>query len=126
MLPTVAVRMAGGETQPENGNVADPVQGDKTDDAGRWWRAYQLAENDQVDEFQRLAAAGDDHARRQLASWLADCDRLDELRERAGTGGYHASRELAGYWPTMTGSTSCETVFLPAAATTPCVSWPGG
>jgi hypothetical protein len=72
MLPTVAVRMAGGESQPENENVADPFHGDKTDDAGRWWRAYQLAENDQVDELRRLAAAGDDHARRQLASWLSD------------------------------------------------------
>ena len=52
--------------------MADPVHGDKTDDAARWWRAYQLAENDQVDELRRLADAGDDHARRQLASWLSD------------------------------------------------------
>lgn len=52
--------------------MADPVHGDETDDAARWWRAYQLAENDQVDELRRLAAAGDDHARRQLASWLSD------------------------------------------------------
>ena len=57
---------------PENAKVADFVHGDKTDDAARWWRAYQLAENDQVDELRRLAAAGDDHARRQLASWLSD------------------------------------------------------
>lgn len=42
------------------------------DDQARWWRAYQLAEDDHVDELRRLAAAGDDHARRQLASWLAD------------------------------------------------------
>jgi len=52
--------------------MADPVHGDKTDDAGRWWRAYQLADSDQVDELRRLAAAGDDHARRQLAGWLSD------------------------------------------------------
>jgi hypothetical protein len=57
---------------PENEKVADLVHGDKTDDAARWWRAYQLAENDQVDELRRLAAAGDDHARRQLAGWLSE------------------------------------------------------
>jgi hypothetical protein len=52
--------------------VADPVHGDETDDAARWWQAYQLADDDQADELRRLAAAGDDHARRQLASWLSD------------------------------------------------------
>jgi Spy/CpxP family protein refolding chaperone len=72
MLPAVAVRMMGGETRPGNETVADPAHGDETDDAARWWRAYQLAENDQVDELRRLAGAGDDHARRQLASWLSD------------------------------------------------------
>jgi diadenosine tetraphosphatase ApaH/serine/threonine PP2A family protein phosphatase len=72
MLPAVAVRMVGVETLPEDEKVADPVHGGKTDDAARWWRAYQLAENDQVDELRRLAAAGDDHARRQLAGWLSD------------------------------------------------------
>jgi hypothetical protein len=41
-------------------------------DAARWWRAYQLAEHDQADELRSLAAAGDDHARRQLAGWLYD------------------------------------------------------
>jgi hypothetical protein len=41
-------------------------------DAAGWWRAYQLAEHDQADELRKLAAAGDDHARRQLASWLSD------------------------------------------------------
>jgi hypothetical protein len=52
--------------------VADPIRGGKTDDSARWWQAYQLADNDQADELRRLAAAGDDHARRQLASWLSD------------------------------------------------------
>jgi hypothetical protein len=46
--------------------------GNQASDAVRWWRAYQLAENDQDDELRKLAAAGDDHARRQLASWLSD------------------------------------------------------
>jgi hypothetical protein len=46
--------------------------GHAMDDQARWWHAYQLAENDQVGELRRLAAAGDDHARRQLASWLFD------------------------------------------------------
>jgi hypothetical protein len=54
-------------TAPENEKVADPVHVDQTDDAARWWRAYQLAENDQADELRRLAAAGDDHARRPAA-----------------------------------------------------------
>jgi len=46
--------------------------GEDTEDAARWWWAYQLAQNDQVDELRQLAAAGDEHARRQLASWLSD------------------------------------------------------
>jgi hypothetical protein len=46
--------------------------GEDTEDAARWWRAYQLAQNDQVDELRQLAAAGDQHAGRQLASWLSD------------------------------------------------------
>jgi hypothetical protein len=45
---------------------------DQASDAALWWRAYVLAENDQVDELRALAAAGDDHAGRQLASWLSD------------------------------------------------------
>jgi hypothetical protein len=73
--------MVAGETRPENEKVADPVHGDKTDDAARWWRAYQLAENDRADELRGLAAAGDDHARRQLASWLSDRAGLEEAIE---------------------------------------------
>jgi hypothetical protein len=52
--------------------VAELTDADKTDDAARWWRAYRLAENDQVDELRGLARAGDDHASRQLAGWLSD------------------------------------------------------
>ena len=70
--PQRSSRLKPSATATENEKVADPVHGDNTDDAARWWRAYQLAENDQVDELRRLAAAGDDHARRQLASWLSD------------------------------------------------------
>jgi hypothetical protein len=51
--------------------TAGPLS-DDTEDAARWWRAYVLAENDQVDELRALTAAGDVHARRQLASWLSD------------------------------------------------------
>jgi hypothetical protein len=46
--------------------------GDEATDAARWWRAYILADSDQVDELRKLAAAGDEHARRQLASWLSE------------------------------------------------------
>ena len=49
-----------------------PAPGHEASDAARWWRAYVLAENDQVDELRELAAAEDEHARRQLARWLSD------------------------------------------------------
>jgi hypothetical protein len=58
------------------------VDGDTTDDAARWWRPYQLAGNDQVDELRRLADAGDDDAELWLARWLADCDRTDQRQPR--------------------------------------------
>ena len=48
------------------------LPGEDAEDAARWWRAYQLAQDDRVDELRQLAAAGDQHARRQLASWLSD------------------------------------------------------
>jgi hypothetical protein len=51
------------------------------EDAARWWQAYLLAEGDQVDELGVRAAAGDDHARRQLAGWLADRARTEEAIE---------------------------------------------
>ena len=71
------------------------LAGEDAEDAARWWRAYQVAENEHVDELRKLADAGDEHARRQLASWLADCDRLDELRQRAENGDDHARQRLA-------------------------------
>jgi hypothetical protein len=90
-------------------------------DAERWWRAYQLAENDQAEELSERAEAGDEHARRQLASWLSDRARTEEaikvirpladggdqvaerflqvwlsrLRERAAAGDEHARGFLA-------------------------------
>lgn len=55
--------------------------GEDTQDAARWWQAYQLAENDQAGELGERAAAGDEHARRQLASWLSDRVRTEEAVE---------------------------------------------
>jgi hypothetical protein len=55
--------------------------GDTAEDAERWWRAYQLAENDQAGELRERAEAGDEQARRQLAGWLADRDRTGEAIE---------------------------------------------
>ena len=55
--------------------------GDTAEDAERWWRAYQLAENDQAGELRERADSGDEHARRQLASWLADRARTGEAIE---------------------------------------------
>jgi hypothetical protein len=52
--------------------VSSRSPSDEASDAARWWQAYVMAENDEVDELGELAAAGDDHARRQLASWLSD------------------------------------------------------
>src|SRR5262245_56526701 len=86
--------------------MTDPL-GDTAEDAERWWRAYQLAENDQAGELRERADAGDEHARRQLASWLADRGytgrglpdraRLDEavevIRPLADAGD-----EVAGLW----------------------------
>jgi hypothetical protein len=82
------------------------LPGEPAEDAQRWWRAYQLAGSDQVDELRRLAAAGDEHARRQLAGWLSDRaytggfpdrDRLDEaievIRPLADAGD-----DVAGLW----------------------------
>lgn len=51
------------------------------DDEARWWQAYQLAGHDQVDELAARAAAGDEHARRELASWLSDRARTPEAIE---------------------------------------------
>jgi hypothetical protein len=55
--------------------------GDAAEDAQRWWRAYQLAENDQAGELRERAEAGDEYARRQLASWLSDRARTAEAIE---------------------------------------------
>jgi len=54
---------------------------DTAEDAERWWRAYLLAGSDQAGELGERAAAGDEHARRQLASWLADRVRTEEAIE---------------------------------------------
>ena len=82
------------------------LPGEPAEDAQRWWRACQLAGSDRVDELRRLAAAGDEHARRQLAGWLSDRaytgsfpdrDRLDEaievIRPLADAGD-----DVAGLW----------------------------
>jgi len=52
--------------------------GEDAEDAVRWWQAYVLAENDQLDELRERATAGDEHAKRQLASWLSDRARTEE------------------------------------------------
>src|SRR5262245_22692119 len=46
--------------------------GDTAEDAGQWWQAYQLAENDQAEALRERADPGHQHHRRHLASWLAD------------------------------------------------------
>ena len=69
--------------------MTHPV-GDTDEDAKRWWRAYQLAEDDQAGELRERAEAGDEHARRQLASWLADrartAEAIDVIRPLADAG----------------------------------------
>ena len=69
------------------------------DDEAQWWQAYQLAGHDQVDELAARAAAGDEHARRELASWLSDRARTQEaievIRPLADDGDEVAERFLA-------------------------------
>jgi hypothetical protein len=55
--------------------------GDAAQDAERWWRAYQLAEEDRADELREHSDAGDEHARMQLASWLAERLKTEEAIE---------------------------------------------
>jgi hypothetical protein len=90
--------------------------------AARWWQAYSLAENGEVDELRQRAVGDDDHARRQLAYWmgergrpqeaialirpladarediaqlwLAECDQAGELCQRADAGDDDAQRQL--------------------------------
>jgi hypothetical protein len=74
-------------------------QGDTGEDAEQWWRAYQLAENDQAGELRERAGEGDEHARRQLAGWLADRARtgeaIDVIRPLADAGDDMAQLWLA-------------------------------
>jgi len=76
--------------------MTDPLSG-IAEDTERWWRAYQLAENDQAGELRERADAGDEHARRQLASWLADRartgDAIEVIRPLADAGD-----EVAELW----------------------------
>ena len=66
------------------------LMGEATEDEERWWQAYLLACGDEEDELRERAAAGDEHARRQLASWLSDRLRTEEaievIRPLADTG----------------------------------------
>ena len=52
--------------------------GEAAEDETRWWQACLLAGNDQAGELRERAAAGDEHARRQLAGWLSDRLRAEE------------------------------------------------
>src|ERR1700735_4763362 len=47
-------------------------------DAARWWQAYRLAENGEVDELRQRADGGDDHARQQVACWMGERGRPQE------------------------------------------------
>jgi hypothetical protein len=60
----------GGKTKQGGYALADSPA--EASDAARWWRAYSLAENGDVDELRQRADGGDDHARRQLAYWMAE------------------------------------------------------
>ena len=58
--------------------ITSGSQDSASEDQARWWRAYELAENDRIDELRQHAEAGDDYAQCQLASWLSDRRRIDE------------------------------------------------
>ncbi len=63
---------------------------EEASDAARWWQAYSLAENGEVDELRQRADGGDDHARQQLAYWISERGRPQEaialIRPLADTG----------------------------------------
>jgi hypothetical protein len=61
----------------ENQITSGP-QDSASEDQARWWRAYELAENDRIEELRQHAEAGDEHAQCQLASWLSDRRQIDE------------------------------------------------
>ena len=73
------------------------TQAQSTEDAHRWWEAYQLAEAGEIDELQARVDAGDEHARWHLASLLADYRRESEaanlIRPLA-----EAGDEVAAMW----------------------------
>ena len=80
--------MAAGPKQGGHALADSPAR--EASDATRWWQAYTLAENGEVDELRQRADGGDDHARQQLAYWMSERDRPQEaialIRPLADTG----------------------------------------
>ena len=68
--------MTAGPEQEGHALADSPAQ--EASDAARWWQAYSLAENDELDELRRRAEGGGDHARRQLAYWMGERGRPQE------------------------------------------------
>jgi len=108
--------MVAGETLPENEKVADPVHGDKTDDAARWWRAYQLAENDRADELRGLAAAA---GATQSGRGLANPERAIDPDQH----GRHTTDWRPGLPARVVGGEAVQ--HLPVRPVTPAIPQPG-
>src|ERR1700722_16019827 len=62
----------------QGGHALADLPAEEATDAARWWQAYSLAENGEVDELRQRADGGDDHARQQLAYWTSERGRPRE------------------------------------------------
>jgi hypothetical protein len=68
--------MAAGPKQGGHALADSPAR--EASDAARWWQAYSLADNGEVDELRQRADGDDDHARQQLAYWMSERGRPRE------------------------------------------------
>lgn len=91
--------MAAGPRQGGHALADSPAKG--ASDAARWWQAYRLAEDGEIDELRQRADGGDDHARQQLACWMGERGRPQEaaalIRPLADAGEDIAQRWLASW-----------------------------
>jgi hypothetical protein len=87
--------MAAGSRQ--RGHALADSSAKEASDAARWWQAYSLAENSEVNELRQRADGGDDHARQELAYWISERGRPQEaialIRPLADAG-----EDLAQLW----------------------------
>src|ERR1700729_3889889 len=128
--------MAAGPRQGGHALADSPAK--EASDAARWWQAYRLAEEGEIDELRQRADGGDDHARQQLACWMGERGRPQEavalIRPLADAGEDIAQRWLARWLAESDqagelrrrASASASAGAPALAMTTPSMSWPAG